>query len=67
MPFRLIGRGVLQCSAGRTDPYRWGYTHVDASAAWDVVTAMTREENSLSLHDYRIFSCSGEFDLNWPP
>jgi hypothetical protein len=66
-PFRLIGRGFLQCFAGSTDPYRWGYAHVDASAAWDVVTAMTWEEDYLSLHEFRIFSCSGEFDLNWPP
>jgi hypothetical protein len=66
-PFRLIGGGEVECSSSRVDRPNWARSHASGSAAWDVVTAMTWGDDYLSLDDYRIFSCSGEFDLNWPP
>lgn len=63
-PTRFLGLGRVFCIINHVAP---GYGHVSGSATWDVVTAATWEGDYLSLGDFRIFSCSGEFDLNWPP
>jgi hypothetical protein len=64
-PVRLTGFGQISCVLQYAEVT--GYGHARGSATWDVVTAATWEGDYLSLHDFRIFSCSGEFDLNWPP
>lgn len=64
-PFRLGGLGMTYCGAANN--HGTAYAAAWSSASWDAVNAMTWEGDYLSLHDFRIFSCSGEFDLNWPP
>ena len=63
--FRLVGGEQVNCGSGDIDSF--AYSNATGSATWDAANAITLEGGYVSLDDLRIFSCSGEFDLNWPP